>query len=221
MEGLEYLDLMTEFDELSRNGETSRASADYGYTPTSLIRSIGDIDSMFKFPVGNEPLKASNSYGIATISQDAELLALILLGADPPADGGESIPLLDFLDSAFKVFLLDEVDKIGMDFRGDPSSALLEVLDPEQNHTFMDHYLEVDFDLSEVLFITTSNFEDAIPLPLFDRMEIIRLSGYLEFEKVGIAERHLIPKQMDACGLTKKHIEFDQKAILIKNQYNK
>ena len=112
------------------------------------------------------------------------------------------------------VFLLDEVDKIGMDFRGDPSSALLEVLDPEQNHTFMDHYLEVDFDLSEVLFITTSNFEDNIPLPLLDRMEIIRLSGYLEFEKVGIAERHLIPKQMDATGLTKKHIEFDRNAII-------
>lgn len=112
------------------------------------------------------------------------------------------------------VFLLDEVDKIGMDFRGDPSSALLEVLDPEQNNTFMDHYLEVDFDLSEVLFITTSNFEDAIPLPLLDRMEIIRLSGYLEYEKVGIAKLHLIPKQLEASGLTKKHIELDEKALL-------
>jgi ATP-dependent Lon protease len=112
------------------------------------------------------------------------------------------------------VFLLDEVDKIGMDFRGDPSSALLEVLDPEQNYTFMDHYLEVDFDLSEVLFITTANFEDAIPLPLMDRMEIINLSGYLEFEKVGIAERHLIPKQMAASGLTSKQIDFEREAIL-------
>ncbi|MFC1607448.1 endopeptidase La [Candidatus Latescibacterota bacterium] len=111
------------------------------------------------------------------------------------------------------VFLLDEVDKIGMDFRGDPSSALLEVLDPEQNSTFMDHYLEVEFDLSEVLFITTSNFEDAIPLPLLDRMEIIRLSGYLEFEKVGIAEQHLIPKQMAASGLTSRNISFDEKAL--------
>ena len=112
------------------------------------------------------------------------------------------------------VFLLDEVDKIGMDFRGDPSSALLEVLDPEQNNTFMDHYLEVDFDLSEVMFITTSNFEDAIPLPLYDRMEIISLSGYLEFEKIGIAERHLIPKQMTASGLTTRHIDFDRDALL-------
>jgi len=112
------------------------------------------------------------------------------------------------------VFLLDEVDKIGMDFRGDPSSALLEVLDTEQNHTFNDNYLEVDFDLSEVMFITTSNFEDNIPFPLFDRMEIIRLSGYMEFEKVGIAEKHLVPKQMEMTGLTAKHIGFDRSAIL-------
>ena len=112
------------------------------------------------------------------------------------------------------VFLLDEVDKIGMDFRGDPSSALLEVLDPEQNHTFSDNYLEVDFDLSEVLFITTSNFEDSIPLPLLDRMEIIRLSGYMEYEKVGIAEKHLILKQMDMTGLTPKQITFERNALI-------
>ena len=111
------------------------------------------------------------------------------------------------------VFLLDEVDKIGMDFRGDPSSALLEVLDPDQNNTFNDHFLEVDYDLSEVMFITTANYEDAIPPPLLDRMEIIRLSGYLEHEKVGIAERYLIPKQMNAAGLRKEHIIFEQKAI--------
>jgi len=112
------------------------------------------------------------------------------------------------------VFLLDEVDKIGMDFRGDPSSALLEVLDPEQNYSFNDNYLEVDFDLSEVLFITTSNFEDNIPLPLMDRMEIIRLSGYMEYEKVGIAEKHLIPKQMEMTGLSRKHIAFERNAIV-------
>ncbi|MFC1511647.1 endopeptidase La [Candidatus Latescibacterota bacterium] len=111
------------------------------------------------------------------------------------------------------VFLLDEVDKIGMDFRGDPSSALLEVLDPEQNNTFNDNYLEVEFDLSEVLFITTANFEGNIPGPLLDRMEVIRLSGYLEFEKIGIAEQHLIQKQMQMTGLTKRYIEFTKPAL--------
>jgi ATP-dependent Lon protease len=98
------------------------------------------------------------------------------------------------------LFLLDEVDKMGQDYRGDPASALLEVLDPEQNHTFSDHYIEVDFDLSDVMFVATANSMN-IPAPLMDRMEIIRLSGYTEDEKVNIAERYLVPKQMEANGL--------------------
>src|SRR4029078_2983500 len=98
------------------------------------------------------------------------------------------------------LFLLDEVDKMGMDFRGDPSSALLEVLDPEQNHTFADHYVEVEYDLSDVMFVATANSMN-IPEPLFDRMEIIRLAGYTEDEKVNIAMRYLLPKQLKTHGL--------------------
>ena len=112
------------------------------------------------------------------------------------------------------VLMLDEVDKLGMDFRGDPASALLEVLDPEQNATFRDHYLDVPFDLSRVLFITTANVMDGVPAPLRDRMEIINLAGYTEEEKVAIAQRHLVPKQAREHGLTPgTDIVFEPEAI--------
>jgi ATP-dependent Lon protease len=112
------------------------------------------------------------------------------------------------------VFMLDEVDKIGMDFRGDPSSALLEVLDPEQNNAFVDHYLGVPFDLSHVMFITTGNLVDTIPGPLRDRMEIIYLSGYTAEEKLGIAKNYLVPKQLEEHGITKKVLEITDPALL-------
>lgn len=111
------------------------------------------------------------------------------------------------------VFMLDEIDKIGQDWRGDPSSALLEVLDPAQNGTFRDHYLDVDFDLSEVIFIATANQLDTIPAPLRDRMEIIQLDGYTEFEKVQIANKHLIPRQLKAHGLKVDEVTFMNDAV--------
>ena len=120
------------------------------------------------------------------------------------------------------VFMLDEIDKIGMDFRGDPSSALLEVLDPEQNNSFVDHYLAVPFDLSKVMFITTGNLVDTIPNPLRDRMEIIYLSGYTKEEKLGIAKNYLIPKQLEEHGINSKILKITDPGLLnIISQYTR
>ena len=124
--------------------------------------------------------------------------------------------------TANPVFLLDEVDKMSTDFRGDPSAALLEVLDPEQNHTFVDHYLDLDYDLSRVMFICTANTMGGIPLPLQDRMEVIRIAGYTDLEKLSIAERYLVPKQQEANGLGNLPVTFKRGALkLLVRRYTK
>ncbi|MEZ4301975.1 MAG: endopeptidase La [Polyangiaceae bacterium] len=126
---------------------------------------------------------------------------------------GKIIQSLKKAGSNNPVFLLDEVDKMSSDFRGDPAAALLEVLDPEQNHTFNDHYIDLDYDLSDVMFLTTANTLRGIPVPLQDRMEIIQLSGYTEFEKLHIAQRYLIPRQRKECGLDDVPLDLTEGAI--------
>ncbi len=172
-----------------------------GVGKTSLARSIANT-------TGREFVKVS----LGGLRDEAEIKGhrRTYIGAMP----GKIIQGMKKAKKSNPVMLLDEIDKMGFDYRGDPSSALLEILDPEQNHIFNDHYLEVDYDLSQVMFVATANSYDGIPRPLYDRMEVINLSGYTENEKLAIAQNYLIPKQLEGHGVKKGEIEISKEAVI-------